>query len=297
MLFRGKSDLHYTLYIINYTLSERGLGMSMFTKHAKVISGAAYFLLALPLFYFSHTVVLSLALAGIAGRSVYEALKVSGYAEAQALLWPGVLLALALPFQIYLPQGTVSALCFAYLMAALVIYLKGYDRFTLQQTIYCMFMTLLLSVGISVAAASRRIDLWALVLTFVGTWSTDVTAQYCGKLFGKHKLGIAVSPNKTIEGCVGSLLCTALVFGVFGAVLNRNFDYAISLPLIALLGVLVSAVGQVGDLLASAVKRAFGIKDFSNLIPGHGGMYDRFDSFVLTAPLLYLASAFSLFGS
>ncbi|NLT57481.1 MAG: phosphatidate cytidylyltransferase [Clostridiales bacterium] len=264
----------------------------MFDK--KFFAGAAYFLLALPLFHYSHTAALPIVLALIAARCVYEALWVSGYPEARAMLPASLALAAATPFFAHLPAPVGPLLCYLYLMLALLRYLLHYREANLLQTLYAASMTLALSQGIGVAARARLLfggglGLWVLVLTFVGTWASDVAAQFSGKLFGRHKLGTPVSPNKTVEGCVGALAVTALVFAAAAWLLQSRGGHTVPLLPMAGLGLLVSVAAQLGDLLASAVKRQFGIKDFSNLIPGHGGMYDRFDSFVAVAPLVYLA--------
>ena len=258
--------------------------------NAKFWSGAAYFVLALPLFYYSHTVALPVVLALISMRCVYEALHISGFEEARLLLPAGLVLAGGLPFTVYGPGRLAALLCYVYLLVALLLYLVNYDRLKLLPALYCMGLTLLLSIGLAVPVFTRRMQdgLWLLILTFAGTWSADTCAQVCGRLFGRHKLGVGVSPNKTMEGCIGSLCCTASAYLGLAAAFNAYAGTAFSLPFMAAAGFLVSLAGQVGDLLASAVKRQFGVKDFSHLIPGHGGMYDRFDSFVLVAPLVYL---------
>ena len=193
-------------------------------------------------------------------------------------------------FAPYFGHGLWALFCYAWLLLALLLYLLHYDNSTLLQFVYCAFFTLLLSAGISIPVQTRQLEggQWLIIFTFAGCWAADTCAQMCGRMFGKHKLGIGVSPNKTIEGCVGSLICTAAVYGLLGFAINRLAGTTFRIPLLVLSGFAVSLAAQVGDLLASAVKRCFGVKDFSRLIPGHGGMYDRFDSFALVAPMVYL---------
>lgn len=119
-------------------------------------------------------------------------------------------------------------------------------------------------------------------LCFIITWSTDTGAYFFGRLFGRHKLSPTISPNKTVEGALGGILFCVLIVVVLKG-------YFVNIPFYILLTLTVSAsvLGQVGDLLESAVKRWAGVKDSGKLIPGHGGILDRFDSLTLVAPLLY----------
>jgi len=122
---------------------------------------------------------------------------------------------------------------------------------------------------------------------FLATWGCDVFAFLIGFKFGKHKFS-KISPNKTIEGCIGGIF-GAVIFGVglaffFNITFHMNFSYIT----ILLIEIVLSVVGQIGDFAASSIKRHVGIKDFSNLIPGHGGMLDRLDSVIFIAPFAYM---------
>ena len=120
--------------------------------------------------------------------------------------------------------------------------------------------------------------LWVM---FLGTWSSDTFAYFAGSFFGKHKMCPAVSPKKTVEGFLGGLVGTTAVVAALGCAL----DFSVSL--MALLGVLLAITATVGDLAESIIKRYTGVKDSGRLIPGHGGVLDRFDSVMFTAPFVY----------
>ncbi|MGL4796900.1 MAG: phosphatidate cytidylyltransferase [Paraclostridium sp.] len=120
-------------------------------------------------------------------------------------------------------------------------------------------------------------------LIFIISFATDTFAYFSGYLFGKHKLIPSISPKKTIEGSIGGILGSTICCIVFGYIFKFDVMHMI------LIGSLGSVVAQFGDLFASSIKRYVGIKDYGKLIPGHGGILDRFDSVILVAPFVYYA--------
>ena len=143
----------------------------------------------------------------------------------------------------------------------------------------CFLFGVLMVIGVS------SIWLPSLAIAAISTWMCDSFALFGGMLFGKHKIAPLVSPNKTVEGC----LCGAL-FAVIGGIVMYYLPIfpQISLPVFILTALLSSTLGQIGDLAESLIKRMIGVKDFSNLIPGHGGMFDRADSLLFSIPTAYL---------
>lgn len=117
---------------------------------------------------------------------------------------------------------------------------------------------------------------------FVAIWSSDSGAYFVGRFLGRHKLCPEVSPKKTIEGAIGGIATTCLILFLLNLYCNLLPDYGI-----ALIGIVISIVGQLGDLIESLIKRFCNVKDSGNLIPGHGGILDRFDSIMLAAPFMY----------
>jgi phosphatidate cytidylyltransferase len=125
----------------------------------------------------------------------------------------------------------------------------------------------------------RGLMVWLVFLTAFGT---DIAAFFTGRAFGRHKLCPSVSPGKTVEGAIGGFAGSIIVCGAFGYVfMPELFVHCL------IIGALGSVLSQLGDLTASIFKRNLGIKDYGNLIPGHGGILDRFDSVMFTAPFVY----------
>ena len=132
-------------------------------------------------------------------------------------------------------------------------------------------------------------------MVFLGAWICDTFAYFTGVLIGKHKLIPEISPKKTIEGSIGGIIFTIIGFIVYGLIMNSFFEAQLSYVYLAILGLALSVVSQVGDLIASAIKRQYSIKDFGNIFPGHGGVLDRFDSVMLSAPVLLMINTIIIY--
>lgn len=128
-------------------------------------------------------------------------------------------------------------------------------------------------------------------LIFVGSWLTDTAAYYAGRFFGKKKLCPKVSPKKTVEGSLGGIL-GAIVGCLIVGLIAKQYIAIISLYHFVIIGALCGVFSQFGDLVASSVKRYVGIKDYSNLIPGHGGILDRFDSILFSGVVVFFYLSF-----
>ncbi len=125
--------------------------------------------------------------------------------------------------------------------------------------------------------------IWLVLLT---PWATDTLAYFSGVFFGKHKLIEKVSPKKTIEGSIGGTVGCVVVAFIYGIVISK-LNYFPKYINLAIFAAIFSVVSQFGDLAASCIKREHGVKDYGSLIPGHGGILDRFDSVLFCAPLMY----------
>ena len=129
---------------------------------------------------------------------------------------------------------------------------------------------------------------WLVILTAI-TAGSDSGAYYCGKTFGKHKLCPAVSPNKTVEGALGGLVCGIFAAVVFAAILLDSVNWGV----LVVVAILLTGVGILGDLCESIIKRGTNTKDSGTILLGHGGILDRVDSLLLAAPVLYYLHIFT----
>lgn len=176
------------------------------------------------------------------------------------------------------------------MMACYVIAYPAYHSEQITMVFFGLFyVTLMLSFVFQVRfLAGGILFVW---LIFIGAWGSDTCAYCVGKLIGKHKLPSKLSPNKTIEGCLGGILGAALIGFLYALAFYKDRDYWWQF---ALIGGISSVISQIGDLAASAIKRNHDIKDYGKLIPGHGGILDRFDSIIFTAPMVYILAIFLL---
>ncbi len=124
-------------------------------------------------------------------------------------------------------------------------------------------------------------------LIFLSSWGCDTCAYCVGMLFGKHKMAPVLSPKKSVEGGVGGVVGAFLLGLIYSICANHFVGAEVSVFFCALICGIGGAISQIGDLSASAIKRNYEIKDYGTLIPGHGGILDRFDSVIFTAPIIY----------
>ncbi len=225
--------------------------------------------------------MLALGLVMIIGlREFYQALSKKGFHPVEGV---GYVFTVFLVFSLYRGEDWASLGIYgAFLLTTLVLLLQ--EKRSLQDGIFTLYGILYIPILMSYIL---RVDLlesppYVIWVIFIIAFATDTFAYFSGMFLGKHKLCPRVSPKKTIEGSIGGLTGTVIACGVFA-----YFILPEALASFMILGAIGSATAQMGDLSASMVKRWTGIKDFGKIMPGHGGVLDRFDSIIFTAPLVY----------
>ncbi len=227
-----------------------------------------------------------IAVALLSARMVFELFRATGISR--VFFVPSALFAVAISSQIFSPVY-VEAGVYCYLLLILFLSLFRHETVTIQEAgLACLFTAF---IGCFMGCVTKiRMEesgnLW-IWLVFVGAWFSDIFAYFSGCLFGKRKLMPAVSPKKTVAGAVGGALGGGLGFLLFG-LLTKGQIPLLNVYSLFPAGVLVSICGQIGDLVASVIKRQFNIKDYGKIMPGHGGAMDRFDSILFVAPIVYL---------
>lgn len=184
-------------------------------------------------------------------------------------------------------------LMIAFLFLLLVLYVITYPAYNTENVAMVFFSLFYVSAMLGYIYRLRILEdgQWLIWLAFIGAWGSDTCAYCVGMLFGKHKLPAklaALSPKKSLEGCIGGVVGAMLLGCIYGFAVKEQIE-EVSNPILtfAIMGGAGSIISQLGDLVASAIKRNHDIKDFGKIIPGHGGILDRFDSVIFTAPIVY----------
>ncbi|MFD1548343.1 phosphatidate cytidylyltransferase [Levilactobacillus fuyuanensis] len=159
------------------------------------------------------------------------------------------------------------------------------NRFSFDDAGMITLSMLYIGIGFHFFIAARAVSLVALLYALFIVWTTDSGAYMIGRKIGKHKLAPHISPNKTWEGSIGGSLVATIVGSVFWYFFPIGHY---SLIVMIILTLIFSVVGQFGDLVESALKRYYGVKDSGKILPGHGGILDRFDSLLLVLPVIHL---------
>ena len=264
----------------------------------RILTSIVSMFILLPILYFSNTYVFPIAVAIITAIALYEMFSCIGCKSKYPLTVPVYLAGAAIPFIGKIANGIEAVLPLIY--AVIIIYaiylffiaILFNNKYTIEEISMCYMTSIYIILGFSSILFLRLISDYVYLLIFIGAWITDIFAYFTGKFFGKHKLCESVSPKKTVEGSIGGAFFCALAFVAFGLItLNKGSEiwkYAV----LAGIGLIISAVSQIGDLSMSLIKRHYGIKDFGKIFPGHGGVLDRFDSIIAVSSILFIMISF-----
>ena len=181
-----------------------------------------------------------------------------------------------------------------YLVALMGIYVFAFPKFKAEDIMVCFFGMFYVVLMLSYIYQVRMMKDGAYIvwLIFLCSWGCDTCAYLVGVMFGKHKMAPVLSPKKSIEGGIGGVVGAALLGFAYAAIFKDKIaldNINIIFPIVCAVGGIIS---QIGDLTASGIKRNHDIKDYSKLIPGHGGILDRFDSVIITAPIIFYLVTF-----
>ena len=269
----------------------------------RVLTAVVALAVLLPILWFADKLPFVILISAACVGAVLEAGRCFGIKLTSAVAVPFYILAAALPFVFrFLPGYEFLRIAFATLMLAVLfvfcsVTLGGNKVSFVKASSFSSFIIYILA-GLNAILIVRDNAAYRgefmFMLIFLGAWLTDAGAQLSGIAFGKHKLIPEVSPNKTVEGAVGGAICGVLGYATYAAIVKLIYNVNVNWLALVLLGLVIAVVDQLGDLIASRVKREHGVKDFGSLFPGHGGIIDRIDSIVSNAIVILAYTVYGL---
>lgn len=251
----------------------------------RTISGALMLIISFICIYFKGYALVgyTMAIAVLCLIELFRTFKLNNI----FLICHSMLFSMAMLYSIGTSNKGLVLIFFALYFLVVSIYYLFFNKINIENLGKLLFSFIYITVPMGVFLRLGETNL--LWVVFFISWGTDTFAYLFGMIFGKHKLYPSISPKKTVEGSLG---------GIFGSLILLNlFNFYIlkfNIVFIIFSGIVLSIVAQLGDLFASKIKREIGIKDFSNIIKGHGGFLDRFDSIIFVTPLVYIL--FYIFG-
>lgn len=265
----------------------------------RIISGTLCVVVLAAILCFYQTLVLEAAISVLAAVAVYELLSADGFKEHKPFLITAVITAALIPAASIFGFEFLVAVIF--LAVAVVLTLRFHSKIGFEKLAFYVMATLFVSFSFLCIVYLRN-DFKAngliyILIAFGGAWFADTGAYFTGRFLGKHKLSPQISPKKTVEGLIGGVLSNILLLDLMAYVYTLIMsklatEITVNYIALSIIALVIAFAGTAGDLIASVIKRQIGIKDYGNLIPGHGGIMDRFDSILFTTPVLYIVTRF-----
>lgn len=275
----------------------------------RIITGVISALFVIMLVVFTglgYPGVASIPMGIVAAIAAYEIMRVS---KCKNKVLTGVSMAVAAVIPAYVDFNLqdhipvpVSVLIAVYIIAMLIIMLRYYETTKFEHVALALFGSIVIPASLGTLFGVRDLcvnypdlfqrshSVFLILFAMYGAWISDTFAYFVGRKLGKHKLAPRVSPKKSVEGAIGGVIGNVIVCVITFLVCDKFFFAleTINVWMVIPAAVIISILGIIGDLSASVIKRNFGEKDFGNLFPGHGGVLDRIDSFLVTMPATYV---------
>lgn len=267
----------------------------------RTITSVFILLVTIPLIIFSEYIIYPIALAALSLIATYEILRALGVEKQYFLSVPAYILSASLPFGCYFvtaEKSQIYLLTIAALMFFYLIYIMGVSVFSRGNISYKIISEVFMSITYVIVSFSslsiiryidKEVGVFWLGLVFIVSWASDSCAYVVGSFIGKHKLIPEISPKKTVEGAIGGIVGAIIAFLLYGLILDLAIpDMEVHYIVLAIYAIILSVVSQLGDLIASLIKREHGVKDYGDILPGHGGIMDRFDSILAVSTILLI---------
>lgn len=247
--------------------------------------------LILVLVLIGNQAVFDIVVTLISVAAIYEVLGAVGLKENRMMTSIAVFLPVALMLTVnFISMEYMSSVIFLFISFILLVMLFSHPKYSFSKTAMFIAISVMISISFIHVALVRRLgnENLDVLVVLIGCWITDTCAYFTGMLCGKHKLAPQISPKKTIEGSIGGIIGVTIILTAYAHVIaNIMGNITVNTLSAVIIGLVCGIISQFGDLCASIIKRENGVKDFGHIMPGHGGVMDRFDSFLFVAPTVY----------
>lgn len=257
----------------------------------RIISGVVGVVLAVLVLALHKTFVFPLAIAALICIALFELYRAGKCLHCRISVGAGMVYGVTLPFlQYYGNRSAVIAVTFLCIVAMFAELVLLHKHVQYQETLFITAVTLLVAGSLNMLISLLYVSQYGLscvILALSSAWIADTGAYFAGTFFGKHKLCPEISPKKTVEGFFGGIVVDIAVMIVFALIYSLITHAHVHYLWLTFTAIVCAVISVLGDLSASVLKRQQGIKDFGNIMPGHGGVMDRFDSVLFTIPAFY----------
>jgi phosphatidate cytidylyltransferase len=255
----------------------------------RIISGVFFTIVLAAAFFLAPPFITAITVAVMSVLASFELLYATGLVKSIRLNVYSALMAIFVVFGSYI--GAMYLAIYAILLYWMLLFgevLFSSGKIPVEQIAYCLLSGLVLPIFLSALVRIRSYPTHLMFIPFIMAYCSDTGAYFIGVFFGKHKMCPNISPKKSWEGFVGGIVIAVLAMVAYCIVMDLVMGYQVNYLLAGIYGLVGSLASVFGDLMMSVIKRQTGIKDYGKLIPGHGGILDRFDSVLMTAPLTEL---------
>lgn len=234
-------------------------------------------------------VVFDVAVVFISSMAIYEVVTAIGLRRNSFMTIFSVLLPVAIMIVSHINREYIFSVVYLFIAFCLITMLFKHGKYTFNDVAKYIAASVMISLSFIHISFVRAFDNGAVCvfIVFIGSWITDTCAYFTGMAIGKHKLAPKISPKKTIEGSIGGIVGVTVIITAYTLICANIINMNVNICSIIVIGLISGVLSQFGDLCASIIKRENDIKDFGNIMPGHGGVMDRFDSFLFVAPAVY----------